>query len=75
MTGKEPDRLLARIVGPAAPEVSCEQCFERLDRYVEVELAGGDADAAFPGMQAHFEGCSACAEDRQSLRAFLAAEG
>jgi hypothetical protein len=65
------DRLAARIVGPADPEVSCEQCFEQLDRYVELELAGADADAALPGMRAHFQGCSACGEDRESLRAFL----
>jgi hypothetical protein len=65
------DRLVARIVGPAGPEVSCEQCFEQLDRYVELELAGADAEAALPGMRAHFQGCPACAEDRESLRAFL----
>jgi hypothetical protein len=63
--------LVARLIGPAGPEVSCEQCFEELDRYVELELAGADAEAAIPGMQAHFEGCSACAEDHQSLRALL----
>ncbi len=70
-TPQEPDRLLARLTGPAGPELSCEECFEQLDRYVELELAGSDADAAIPGMQAHLEGCSACAEDRDSLRALL----
>ncbi len=65
---------MARLVGPTEPEVSCEQCFEELDRYVELELAGTDADAAIPGMQAHFEGCSACAEDRDSLRALLVSQ-
>jgi hypothetical protein len=69
-----PDRLIARLTGPAGPELSCEQCFEELDRYVELELAGADADAAVPGMHAHLEGCSACAEDRDSLRALLASE-
>jgi hypothetical protein len=66
------DRLVARLTGPAGPELSCEECFEELDRYVELELAGADADAAIQGMHAHLEGCSACAEDRESLRAFLA---
>ena len=32
---------------------------------------GGDADAAVPGMRAHLEGCPACAEDHESLRALL----
>jgi len=33
------ERLLARALGPADPELSCEQCFEVLDRYIELELA------------------------------------
>jgi hypothetical protein len=66
------DRLLARLLGPAGPEVTCEACFELLDRYVELELeAGVDADEAIPGMRAHLEGCSACREDRDSLLAFV----
>jgi hypothetical protein len=65
------DRLVGRLLGPAGPELSCDQCFEQLDRYVELELAGEDADAAIPGMRAHFKGCSACAEDHESLRALL----
>jgi hypothetical protein len=66
-----PDRLLGRLLGPEGPELSCERCFEQLDRYVELELAGADADTATPGMRAHLEGCSACAEDHESLRALL----
>ncbi|HEY3193246.1 MAG TPA: hypothetical protein VGJ61_10705 [Solirubrobacterales bacterium] len=65
------DRLLGRLLGPAGPEISCERCFEELDRYVELELAGADVDAAIPGMRAHLNGCSACAEDHESLRALL----
>jgi len=70
-TSRDRDRLLVRLVGPPGPELSCEACFDQLDRYVELELAGSDADAVIPGMAAHLEGCSACAEDRQSLRALL----
>lgn len=67
-------QLLARLVGPPGPELTCEQCFDELDRYVELELAGADADSAIPGMRAHLEGCSACAEDRDSLRELLLSE-
>jgi hypothetical protein len=62
---------VARVIGPPGPEVGCEQCFEELDRYVELEFAGVDAEAVIAGMRAHFQGCSACAEDRESLRACL----
>jgi hypothetical protein len=70
----ERGRLLARLTGPPGPELSCEECFDQLDRYVELELAGSDADSAIPGMHAHLEGCSACAEDRESLRELLLSE-
>jgi hypothetical protein len=66
--------LLARLLGPAEPELTCEECFEQLDRYVELELTGRDADAAVPGMRPHLEGCPACKEDHDSLAALLASE-
>jgi anti-sigma factor RsiW len=64
--------LIARLLGPAGPEVSCEACFERLDEYVDAELAGRDADREIPGMAAHLDGCPACREDHESLRSLVA---
>jgi hypothetical protein len=68
---KHDGQLLRTLLGPDGPEVSCEECFEQLDRYVELELAGLDADEAIPGMRAHLEGCPACHEDHISLRSFV----
>jgi hypothetical protein len=51
------------LLGPTGPEVTCEECFERLDEYVE----GIDV----PGMAAHLEGCPACREDYESLLALV----
>jgi hypothetical protein len=62
---------LGRLLGPGRPEVGCEECFAQLDRYVELELAGGGADAAIPGMRAHLVGCLACREECESLRALV----
>jgi hypothetical protein len=65
-------RVLAeRLIGPAGPELSCEECFDVLDAYVERELAGEDAGAAMPAMRAHLAGCSACRDDHDSLLALL----
>ncbi|MEA2179852.1 MAG: hypothetical protein QOG77_3149 [Solirubrobacteraceae bacterium] len=73
MSDTSADRLRG-LLGPAGAELTCDECFEHLDRYVELEHSGADADAAVPGMRAHLEGCPACGEDRDSLRALLAAE-
>jgi hypothetical protein len=69
------EEILSRALGPAAPELTCEQCFEELDRYVELTLAGEAADERVPGMHAHLEGCPACAEDFHSLRDLVTREG
>jgi anti-sigma factor RsiW len=65
------DPLIARLLGPAEPELTCDQCFDHLDEYVELSLAGEDADERVPGMRAHLEGCPACAEEEASLRALI----
>jgi hypothetical protein len=77
MTHEQPrtqEALMQRLLGPAEPEVGCDECFEQLDRFVELELAGAAADEAIPGMRAHLHGCPACHEDYHSLRALVEAE-
>jgi hypothetical protein len=61
------DRLLIQ----AEPFVSCEECFDRLDGYVEQLLAGGPTE---PDLEAHLHACPACAEDVESLTALLEAD-
>jgi len=65
---------LGRLLGPAGPEIGCDECFDLLDRYVEFELAGEDADSRIPGFRAHLDGCSACREEHDSLLALAAGE-
>ena len=69
MTSSETNQALERLLGPDGPEVGCDTCFDELDAYVELELAGKDAEAAIPGMRAHLLGCPACREEYESLSA------
>ena len=72
MTDRD-DELIGRLLGPEGPELTCEQCFDLLDRYVDLEVSGAAADEQVPGMRAHLEGCPACDEDHASLLAFVSA--
>jgi len=67
-------QALGRLLGPAEPEVGCDVCFDELDRYVELEVAGANADEAIPGLRAHLEGCPACREEHESLYALVSGE-
>jgi len=46
-------------------ELACDECFEELDRFVEMELAGLDAAAAMPLVQDHLDKCGDCREEYQ----------
>ena len=67
-------QTLEPLLGPAGPEVGCDECFEQLDRFVELEVAGRDADAAIPGLRAHLDGCPACREEHESLYALVSGQ-
>ena len=62
---------LVRLLGTGEPELGCDDCFAELDRYVELQLRGRDADREVPGMRQHLLGCPACLEDHRSLRALV----
>jgi len=47
------------------PFLSCDDCFDRVDRYVEAILSNPDRD--LPAMRTHLAGCVACAEEARSL--------
>ena len=68
------DDRLRGLLGPDGPELTCEECFERLDEFVDAELRGSDPDAVVPAMRAHLEGCPACREDHESLLEFVRAQ-
>ncbi len=67
------ERLMAGLLGPAGPELTCEACFDLLDVYVDSEVSGENADGRVPGMREHLTGCPACAEEHDSLKQLLTA--
>jgi hypothetical protein len=58
-----------RLLGPGEPALDCDECFDQLDRYVELELAGAPADELLPALRTHLDACPACAEEHESLQA------
>lgn len=68
MTDQISDATIKRLLGPAQRELLCDECFEKLDQYVDLELCDGAADETIPGMRPHLDGCPACQEEYDSLR-------
>ena len=73
-TPPTPDRHLTQAAADAllldtTPWLSCEDCFERMDRYVEALTEG--ATHHDPAMAAHLRGCPACADEADTLISLL----
>jgi hypothetical protein len=65
--------MLGMIRATREVELDCGDCFEQLDRFAEMKLAGRPADEVLPLVAAHLETCPCCREEfamlLESLRA------
>jgi len=48
-------------------ELTCGECFNDVDRFVELELAGKKPAEAMPLVQQHLDRCSYCKEEYEAL--------
>ncbi|HET9500675.1 MAG TPA: hypothetical protein VFO98_10470 [Marmoricola sp.] len=62
---------LGRLTLDTEPWLSCDDCFDQVDQYVERVFGRGPV--GMPAMAAHLAGCPACAEEAGTL-VLLAAE-
>ena len=61
-------KQMVRVVLSTRPdEIGCEECFDQLDRFVEMTLAGKDAAEAMPLVHDHLERCRDCREEFEAL--------
>lgn len=67
------DEQARRFVVDPGPWMSCDECFDRLDEYVERSASA--TDAWMPAMSAHLVGCQACREEAESMLLLLAEDG
>jgi hypothetical protein len=65
--------LIREIAEAREVEIGCDECFEQLDRFVEMRLSGMDAARAMPLVQEHLEICGECREEFEALLASLRA--
>lgn len=56
---------IGALILDTTPYLSCDNCFELVDAYVEALL--GDPGHEDPAMAAHLGGCPACAEEANTL--------
>lgn len=63
-----PDSI-AKLLVDTDPYLSCDECFARIDEYVEHMLA--DSSYRDVPMDVHLAGCAVCAEEAETLTELL----
>jgi len=66
-------QMVHGIITTRPDEISCDECFEQLDRFVELELAGKNAAQAMPLVQDHLNRCRDCRQEFEALLTALRA--
>jgi hypothetical protein len=59
--------LLQMIASTRPVEIGCDECFEQLGQFAEVQLAGKSPAQALPLVQEHLERCGDCREEYEAL--------
>lgn len=65
--------LLKSILTTQEYELTCSQCFELTDQFVELLQSGADAAGMFPDVAQHLSQCPDCDEECQALLSMLQA--
>lgn len=55
-------------------DITCDECYEHVDRYVDMLRAGEDAATVLPKVKIHLEQCRCCESEFQAFIAILEAE-
>jgi hypothetical protein len=63
------ESAVAALLVDTEPYLSCDDCFERIDQYVERRVA--DTSHQDPEMDTHLAGCGVCAEEARALEELL----
>ena len=68
-------QALGRLLGPGRARGRLRRVLRRSSTATSSSSSpGADADAAIPGLRAHLDGCPACREEHESLRALVGGE-
>jgi hypothetical protein len=60
-------RMVQNVLTTRPDEIGCGECFEQLDRFIEMKLAGKNVAEAMPLVQDHLDRCRDCREEFEAL--------
>lgn len=62
-------KMVRAIVSTHDREIGCEECFSKVDQFVELKLEGKNPAEALPLVKDHLDRCNNCHEEYKALLA------
>jgi hypothetical protein len=67
LTQEELNKIVKSIAMTRQEEFACDECFNELDRFVELIIQGKEPSEAMPMIQDHLDRCGNCREEFEAL--------
>jgi hypothetical protein len=68
------DKLVRAVAETRESEIGCDECFELMDLFAEIEFSGSDAATMMPLVHDHLRKCEDCHEMYEALLMAVGAE-
>ncbi|HET6596648.1 MAG TPA: hypothetical protein VFG81_13570 [Anaerolineales bacterium] len=62
------ERWLKNIYETQDEEISCNECFDRISQFVDLEVSSQNARTKMPLVKQHLDQCRACRDEYEALR-------
>ena len=60
-------KMIQAVVMTTSDEIGCDECFDKLSEFAEVELAGKSPEKAMPLVADHLRKCGECRQEYEVL--------
>lgn len=60
-------KLISKLPGTHEGEIGCDDCFDELHEFAEMELKGKSPEQAMPLVKEHLDNCHECRDEYQAL--------
>ncbi len=60
-------KMIKAVAMTASEEIGCDECFDKLNEFAEMKLAGKSPETAMPLVADHLEKCGECREEYRAL--------
>jgi hypothetical protein len=67
-------KLVRAVAETHWSEIGCDECFEHMDRFAELEFSRWDAPTAMPLVHEHLRKCEDCRDKFEALLVAIGAE-